>query len=533
MNQRFKTFSTKYGLYVLILILLPPALLINLGLMPFIDDEAIRALVALEMKWTGHYLTPTLHAAPYLNKPPLFNWMLIGMSYLTGENTEWNARFTNVFALGSFGLITMWVYQRIYDLRTGIIIALMVMTSGRILFWDAMLGLIDITFSVVIFSLFATVYFTVKQQRWLTLFLGSYFLCAVGFLLKGLPALVFQGVTLSVWLLWTRHYRKLLSWEHVVGLGLFILTLGGYYGLYLSQEGTPDVFARLLHESTKRTVIESGGWKVIKHIFTFPVELIYHFLPWPILTIYFFRRQAVAWAYRDPFWVFQGIIMISNILVYWISPDIFPRYLFMFLPLFFSMLFRLDGWHQSAQTPHHRIIRFIFHWFMIFVAVSVWIPLFLDRLSTVDYCGLKVGITAGAMALILVYVFKFNANLMLAVVATLLIIRLSFNWFVLPDRLAHDYGQLCRQQAIEIGHQLKNQNLVVFGDTEVQPTTSFYLTHSFATIIPRQYNPLNQHNLYIVDTLLYPHLIWEQIDTLPMRHFHKTLLVGRFVQLRK
>ena len=67
MNKKF---------FLLALALLPAALLIHLGVMVFIDDEAIRALVAQEMLWSGNYISPTMHGDIYLNKPPLFNWVL-------------------------------------------------------------------------------------------------------------------------------------------------------------------------------------------------------------------------------------------------------------------------------------------------------------------------------------------------------------------------------------------------------------------------------------------------------------------------
>jgi len=75
-------------LYVLSILLLFPALLINLGLMTFIDDEGIRTLVALEMKLSGNYITPTLHGEFYYNKPPLFNWILLGYFKLLGQINE-------------------------------------------------------------------------------------------------------------------------------------------------------------------------------------------------------------------------------------------------------------------------------------------------------------------------------------------------------------------------------------------------------------------------------------------------------------
>ena len=56
LNTRKLTY--RHWLYLAALVLLAPALLINLGLMTFIDDEGIRSLVALEMKFSGNYITP-------------------------------------------------------------------------------------------------------------------------------------------------------------------------------------------------------------------------------------------------------------------------------------------------------------------------------------------------------------------------------------------------------------------------------------------------------------------------------------------
>ncbi|MDV7389851.1 hypothetical protein RZS08_00800, partial [Arthrospira platensis SPKY1] len=38
---------------------------------------------------------------------------------------------------------------------------------------------------------------------------------------------------------------------------------------------------------------------------------------------------------------------------------------------------------------------------------------------------------------------------LLIMVLVLLVFRIGFNWFVLPDRNAHDYGDECRQTSIQ------------------------------------------------------------------------------------
>lgn len=523
--RRAGEFLIAFGWYELILVLLLPALLINLGLMTYIDDEAIRALVSQEMAWSGQYLTPTLHGSPYLNKPPLFNWLILAISALTGQISAWTTRLTNVAALIAFGAVIYQVYSRIYDRRTGFLVALMVITCGRILFWDAMLGLIDTTFSLVIFSLMITVYYMVKAQRWWWLFSTSYLLCTVGFLLKGLPALVFQGLTLVTWLWWTGHTKKLWSREHALGLLIFGMALGLYYGSYLAAGGSSAIFGRLFEESAKRTVVTNGPVKMIMHLITFPAEMTYHFLPWTLLVIYFFKKGLVRWIRQDDFLVFQSVTGMANLLIYWASPAVFPRYLLMFTPLFFSFLLRLHHWHMSSQTMHYRLITNGFKIIIPIITLLMLVPLSLERLEGIPERSIKVALTTMLMMVIIYGTYVRKADIWLMTVATLLVMRISFNLFVLPDRYRHDYGTLCRQNAVNVGFTYKDKPMYIYRDTDIQPMTSFYLSFARGQIIPRLHHVPGPDTLLIVDTVLYP-LNLRDRKTLQMRHFDKTLVVG-------
>jgi 4-amino-4-deoxy-L-arabinose transferase-like glycosyltransferase len=80
------------------LILCIPAFLLNLGQVAFIGDEGIRSLVALEMKLSDNYIVPTLNGEFYFNKPPLYNWMILGMSNLFGYFGEWPTRLTTILS---------------------------------------------------------------------------------------------------------------------------------------------------------------------------------------------------------------------------------------------------------------------------------------------------------------------------------------------------------------------------------------------------------------------------------------------------
>ncbi|MDX1665678.1 MAG: glycosyltransferase family 39 protein, partial [Saprospiraceae bacterium] len=150
--------STSNWLYVLAILLLPPALLINLGLLTFIDDEAIRSLVALEMKFSGNWITPTLHGEYYYKKPPLFNWILLLFFELSGRIDELTARLPTVACLLGYGATIYYFFRRHYDRKIAFLNAFVFITCGRVLFWDSMLALIDICFSWVVFTSFMYTY---------------------------------------------------------------------------------------------------------------------------------------------------------------------------------------------------------------------------------------------------------------------------------------------------------------------------------------------------------------------------------------
>ncbi len=118
LSVKIQHFSTKQSiLLVAAVILLFPALLINLGLVAFYDDEAIRALVALEMQISGNYITPTMFGELYYNKPPLYNWILLAVFELTGHNEEIITRLVTVFFLIVYAGSVYYLFGRNFGLE--------------------------------------------------------------------------------------------------------------------------------------------------------------------------------------------------------------------------------------------------------------------------------------------------------------------------------------------------------------------------------------------------------------------------------
>ena len=140
--------------YILCLLLLLPALFINLDMMSFIDDEGIRSLVALEMNLSNNYITPTLHGEYYYKKPPLFNWFVSVLANTGLGFGEFTSRLLTILSLLGFSSSVFFYLRRYLPVRESFLVALALITCGRILWYDSMLGLIDTLFSWVTFGVF-------------------------------------------------------------------------------------------------------------------------------------------------------------------------------------------------------------------------------------------------------------------------------------------------------------------------------------------------------------------------------------------
>ncbi len=500
-------------------ILLIPALLINLGVLAFIDDEGIRSLVAMEMKLSGDYITPTMHGDYYYNKPPLYNWLLLVFFTLFGRFDEFVARFPTVLCLLGYAATIFYFFRKHYSTKVAFLNAFFLITCGRMLFWDSMLGLIDTCFSWVIFTLFMWVYHHFKTEKWYTLFAGAYLLGAIGFLLKGLPAVVFLGFTLLAWFIYKRSFKRLFSIQHILGGLVFLTIVGGYYtAYYLKNPDLERVFATLFSESSRRTITNYGIGDTILHIFSFPFEMIYHFLPWTLLIIYFIRRDIRQLILRDEFITYNLLIFLVNIILYWTSPEVYPRYLLMMAPLVFSSYVYLHQLHKEENTWQYRFLSKLFLVVCVLITLGSLSTFFIDRPLDIPYRTIKgLALLLGLGSLAYLY-YKQHDSRMVILVLFLVVFRIGFDWFVLPDRNQNDYGDECRISATEVGDSLKNESLFVYGITPYQAATSFYMTRAYGKIVRRKVGDFNTKDYYFIDPRYYPELPYQELGKVKMRH---------------
>ncbi|WP_146088689.1 ArnT family glycosyltransferase [Neolewinella xylanilytica] len=518
-------------LYIVAALLLLPALLINLGRVVFIDDEGIRALVALEMLWTGNFLVPTMHGDIYLNKPPLWNWILAASFALHGEGSEWAARLPTVISLLGFGITTYLFSRRHFGSYLAAVHALTVITCGRMLFWDSMLALIDVCFSWLVYTQIMLLYYFGRRGRWWEAFGWTYLLTVATFLLKGLPAVVFQGLSIFAILGWTRSWKQLLRPAHLLtGLGCLGL-LALYYVPYSEAVDLERVARRLFVESGKRTAVARGLWETVRHVFAFPFEMSYHFLPWTLLLVYLLRRGGWASLRTNDFAAFCLVAFLVNVPVYWLSPNVYPRYLLMLFPLLFASLLWLHHLHVLDRSPTYVYLRRGLLMVMTVVAVAIpFVPL-VPQTAIVEAAWLKSTVLGAAAGATILAGWRREKDFLLLFCIFLLLLRVGFNLFVLPPRAAEDErGIAVRQSAERVVRTAGDSALGIYRFSLIEPASGWYLTRARGAVVPRVYADYAPEMLYIGSPFQYPGLRIEAVDSLYLRHLRARYPVGRLLE---
>lgn len=468
------------------LLLFLPAYLINLGMNPIMADEPTRAVVAQEMILSGNYLVPTINGEWYYNKPPFYNWLLAGVFLLSGSQSEWMVRLPSVLPLFLYGLTIFWVVRKELSPRIGLLTAIFFVGCGRMLVYSSLLGHIDIFYSWITFLSFWSVYHCYYAQKWLALFAVSYLLAGIGFLNKGLPSVVFQGITLFTFFVYQRQFRRLLSWQHLAGMGIFALVVGSYYFFYFREN--PDIegyLANLWSESSKRTVVEKAWYESIGHLFLFPFDQAMHLLPGSLLAGYLFHPGFRKQVFEHRFLRFAFWILVSNVVIYWLAPETRPRYVFMLYPLLFVLISYAYVHYkdQGRYRTYTRILEYLWWGVCGVFALGVWAALGVDTLQDIPFLTLKVWVLFSALALCTYLYGQLPAQRVVIFMMVWLLFRIGFDWFVIPHRYKVDNWRPAKEYGLKVAEITGDQPLYLRSGFEFNHHLTYYITRERRQIL--------------------------------------------------
>ncbi len=430
-------------------------------------EEPRRGVVSIEMLLSGNYVVPQINGWSYYNKPPVFNWLMVGCFKLFNSMDEWVVRLPSLLSFVALGWFCFRFFGKYVTKEVALLSALFFVTSADLLLYGTVnSGEIDIFYALVVFlQAFALFHFHQKSDYW-KLFLISYLLVGIGFLTKGLPSLAFQALTLIGMAIYHRDFKLIISWQHISGIILLIAILSGYFGLYAQQDDAIGFLVRQFKEAAQRTGLETEASDTLVQTITFPLQIIKLLLPWSLLVVFFFSRGFIKAVKSNNLLAFSALFVVVNIPIYWFSGDFKARYLYMFLP-FLALL--LAHFYIINKDTMIRIRKMIFG---IFGGLSVLLPIgfialfFVPEVMALSMAAIRIVTMIILLGAVSIIYFK-SQHKIYVVVLLLAVARIGFNLIYLPALAADENASYYRNATSQILEITRDEPIYLIGQPHV------------------------------------------------------------------
>jgi len=298
----------------------------------FQGEEGRRVVVAEGMLRTGEWAVPRFEGEVYLNKPPLYNWVLAGAFRTAGTVSEASARLPSIVMAFLCAAVLSILWREISGVRTPwyILPGVIFLTFPDVMD-KAVKAEIDMAFTLFItLSLCAWFYFHELRGNGGTAWLLSLGFVGLGALTKGIQAPAFFYCAVVPYLIYRRHARELFSLAHLAGVVFTVAMFSVWLGAVSRETDLPRLIGVWIHEiAVRQEPLRSGGF--VRHLAEFPLEYLLAYAPWLAFLGLWSRGAADA---QDEgmrrFAVFCSLCLVISVPVYWVIPGARLRYL---LPL--------------------------------------------------------------------------------------------------------------------------------------------------------------------------------------------------------
>lgn len=403
------------------------------------SEEPRRAVISMEMIFTGDYLKPQIHGWRYYNKPPLFNWIMVAFMQLYQSFDEWVVRLPGLLSHVFLSLCLYFLGRKYLKEETAVLASLFYFTSSEILFYGTVIsGQIDLFYAWLVFLQLFYLFEGLTQRKALPV-LASYLLLALGVLTKGIPSIAFQVLTLTVWLL---LQRRNIDWlqairDHLAGGLLAIAIVAGYFIMYQQQGGDALIYLiNLFNEASQKSGFETNTTDLLKSLLAFPGAFLKLSLPWVFLGLFLFRRNIRQTISAHPLVSFSVVVIAANILLYWVSGYVTTRYLFPFVPFVSILLAHLF----TVAKAENRMKYFygIIQGLIILAPLGLTWFMITTENDLIQLRFLKVLFAWLVSAALLMSFHRFSRHSILLSVLVVLMLKLYSQWTYYPDRYADE-----------------------------------------------------------------------------------------------
>lgn len=480
-------------------------------------EEPRRAVVSIEMILSGDRSTPTLNGWPYFNKPPVFNWLMSFFMWLTNSMNEVIVRLPGILSFTGMIFLFYRISRSYLKKINPWVISISIMTIGEFVFLGTVnAGEIDLFYALLINLQVIWLFHFSMEKKWAFLFAGTYFLTAVGFMTKGIPSLVFQGVTLISWLWVTKNRKKIVSVQHLFGIGVFILTMTAFLLYYSLGSSVEEMLVRQLKEASQRSAVEGQFKTLAINFLTYPLKFVLWTLPWSLFLPVLFYKKIRNRIWSEPLLKFAVIFIVFNLPFYWFSGSPKSRYVFMFLP--WATLLLISGMSfliEKKESRFSSLLDRISWWLWMIGPFMLAGMIFLPKIQMPGNHWIKWLSYAAILAGSTILMRKWIKHPVLRVALFILVTRIGFNLFFLPYIDSNSPSLQYKENVTRLLNKNGNHPIHFLGepyhyrsDLSILGVKLLSAKHETAPLIPYQipyYIEKNTRQIMMFDTVAKPH----------------------------
>jgi 4-amino-4-deoxy-L-arabinose transferase-like glycosyltransferase len=262
---------------------------LNLGATSLWDpDEPRQAIMAREMMERNDFVHPYLNGREYLEKPPLYPWMIIAASKIAGKLDEFTSRVPAAISATLLLIITFLLGRRFGDEESGLLSAVVLAANYQFLS-NARESVMDMTFAFFIgLTIFLNYLSLTKGRKWL--FALSFLPAALAILTKGPAGLVIPAGTMFICLIIRKEMKGFIL---PLILGCFLSL--GLASIWFFMAGDAYIREFILRQNITRY---TNAFDHMESLFYYLHKIFFNFLPWSILLPF-----ALYHAYRKKLWL--------------------------------------------------------------------------------------------------------------------------------------------------------------------------------------------------------------------------------------
>jgi len=296
-------------------------------------DEPRYAQVAKEMVARGDWILMHVNGNTYLDKPPLFFWLIALSSFLWQGFTSFSARFPSAFLSTLTVLLAFFLGKKLYGSRTGFLSALILATSFEFAYLSTRANIdAPVTFfttaSIVLFFEWyrhSSPHPAPLPQRereevggsWIKsgnrinlLIYGFYIGMAFATLVKGPVGFILPLLVSLVYLLLLKDWKAMKRMRLLTGMILFILIVLAWYLPAVLKGGQDFLDQTLFHQTIERFAKGTSHVQpVYYYLSNFPADFLPWFLFLPGAIVYGLSRRKEKIS-KDFFFLFVWFAII-------------------------------------------------------------------------------------------------------------------------------------------------------------------------------------------------------------------------------